>query len=80
MQAWPDPLRVMRYRIALNFRVHQNAHDYVHSHVVGMACMICLVLSPDRHALRAKRGLEQLLQILGPSVKCLSTQKGLSLQ
>ena len=34
-----------------------------------------LVSSPDRHALMAKDGLEQLLQILGPSVKCLFHSK-----
>ena len=36
---------------------------------------ICIVLSPDRHALQVKDGLEQLLEILGPSIKRLFHSK-----
>ena len=36
---------------------------------------VSVVSFPDHHALWAKEGLEQLLQILGPSVKCLFHSK-----
>ena len=48
--------------------------ESVHVHVCVMNMRIShvnnhLVSSPDCHALRAKDGLEQLLQILGTSIK-----------
>ena len=51
---------------------------YTNQSVASSVCIkphVSVVSFPDHHALWTKDGLEQLLQIFGPSVKCLFHSK-----